>query len=90
MKPPKAKSVRSAKDPKVLATIMFLPAAAINRNSADAIWLISKSRKYCLKSLKKKTPPCYNSWIRMDSCASLHKKKRIFVYLSTFGSNPIT
>jgi hypothetical protein len=54
IKPPNAKSVSSAKDPKVLATIMFLPAAAINRNSADAIWLISKSRKYCLKSLKKK------------------------------------
>ena len=54
MKPPNAKSVSSAKVPKVLATIMFLPAAAINRNSADDVWLISKSRKYCLKSLKKR------------------------------------
>jgi hypothetical protein len=53
MKPPNAKSVSSANDPKVLATIMFLPAAAINRNNADAIWLISKSSKYCLKSLEK-------------------------------------
>ena len=52
MTPPNAKSVSSAKDPKVFATIMFLPVAAINRNSADAIWLISKSRKYCLKNLK--------------------------------------
>ena len=37
MKPPNVKSVSSANDPKVLAIIMFLPAAAINRNNADAV-----------------------------------------------------
>jgi hypothetical protein len=52
-KPPNAKIARSTNDPKVLATIMFLPAAAINRNSADAIWLISTSTTYSLKNLQK-------------------------------------
>lgn len=35
--PPSAKSVSSAHEPKVLATTMLLPIAAINRNNAEAI-----------------------------------------------------
>lgn len=35
--PPNAKNNSNAKEPKVLATIMFLPVAAITRNSADDI-----------------------------------------------------
>jgi hypothetical protein len=52
MKPPKAKSKSSANDPNVLATIMFLPIAAINRNNAEAIWLTRTSRRYCLNNLQ--------------------------------------
>lgn len=51
MNPPNAKRAKSANVPKVLAIIMFLPAAAVNRSSADSIWLISISRRYFLKSL---------------------------------------
>ncbi len=51
MKPPNARNVRTAKDPNVLATIMFLPSAAIARNNPEAIWLINNSTRYCLKNL---------------------------------------
>ena len=37
IKPPNAKSISKANAPNVFATIMFLPAAAINRNNPDAI-----------------------------------------------------
>jgi hypothetical protein len=37
MKPPNARSVRTANDPNVLATIMFLPRAAVARNNPEAI-----------------------------------------------------
>ena len=37
IKPPDAKSISKANAPNVFATIMFLPAAAINRNNPDAI-----------------------------------------------------
>ena len=44
---------RSAKDPNVFATIMFLPNAAMNRIKPDAIWLINNSSRYCLNILQK-------------------------------------
>jgi len=53
MKPPNAKRMRSAKDPNVLATIMFLPSAAIARNKPEDIWFISRSTRYCFKNLHK-------------------------------------
>lgn len=37
VKPPSAKSMSNANDPKVLATIKFLHAAARKRNNAEAI-----------------------------------------------------
>ena len=53
MKPPNVRSVKSANDPNVLATIMFLPSAAIARNNPEAIWLINNSKKYCFNNLHK-------------------------------------
>lgn len=38
--------------PNVLATIMVLPTAAINRNNPEAIWLTPRSTKYCLNILE--------------------------------------
>jgi hypothetical protein len=52
IKPPNAKSRSSANDPNVLATIIFLPSDAINRNNAEAIWFTSNSIRYCLKNLQ--------------------------------------
>lgn len=49
--PPRTRTASKAKDPNVLATITFLPSAAINRNSPDAIWLIRRSKRNCLKNL---------------------------------------
>ena len=53
--PPKTRTASKAKDPNVFATIIFLPSAAINRNSPDAIWLINRSRRNCLKNLPQRT-----------------------------------
>lgn len=44
----------NANEPKVLATIMFLPSAPMKRNSPEAIWFMSKSSRYCLKNLRRK------------------------------------
>ena len=57
MKPPNVSNVRRAKDPKVLATIMFLPNAAIARNNPEDIWLISSSTRYCLNNLHFRIKP---------------------------------
>ena len=51
-KPPMTRKASRAKEPNVFATIMFLPSAPMNRKSADAIWLIHRRRKYCLKNLQ--------------------------------------
>jgi len=48
------KTASNANDPTVFATITFLPTAPINRKSADAIWLIQTSKKYCLMNLQVK------------------------------------
>ena len=53
MKPPNVRSVKSANDPNVLATIMFLPSAAIERNNPEAIWLVTNSTRYCFNILQK-------------------------------------
>ena len=50
--PPNDKSTSNANEPNVLATTMFLPVTAINRNNAEAIWLTPKSSAYCLKNLQ--------------------------------------
>ena len=39
------------KDPNALATITFLPKAAIIRNIPDAIWFMHRMIKSCLKNL---------------------------------------
>jgi hypothetical protein len=54
MNPLITSSTRSAKDANVFATTMVLPNAAMNLNSAAAIWLTSNSSKYCLNSLEEK------------------------------------
>lgn len=51
IKPPKTIIASKANDPNVLATIIFLPNAAINLNIPDATWLRHKSRRNCLKNL---------------------------------------
>lgn len=51
MNPPKTSTASNANEPTVLATIIFLPSAPIIRNSADAIWLVNRSIKYCFKNL---------------------------------------
>lgn len=52
IKPPNAKSMSNANEPTVFATIIFLPAAPINRNNAEATWFTSTSTKYCLNNLQ--------------------------------------
>ena len=49
--PPKTCTTRRANDPTVLATITSLPNPAINRKSPDAIRLMHRIKKYCLKNL---------------------------------------
>ena len=49
--PPITRIVSKASEPQVFATIIFLPTAAINRNSPDAIWLRHRSKRNCLKNL---------------------------------------
>ena len=60
-KPPKAKSMTSANDPKVVARIRSpLPIAPVKRNNAEAIWLTITSRRYCLKNLQYVHEQIYN------------------------------
>lgn len=54
-KPPRVKSSNNENIPKVLAIIIFLPAAPINVNRADATWFIITSIKNCLKNLQQKS-----------------------------------
>lgn len=54
MNPPMTNIASNANEPKVLATIMFLPSAPMKRNSPEAIWFMSKSSRYCLKNLRRK------------------------------------
>jgi hypothetical protein len=49
--PPRTMTRSNPKDPNVFATVISLPKAAMNRNSAEAIWLTHTSRRYCLKNL---------------------------------------
>jgi hypothetical protein len=43
--------VTIANDPNVLAIIIFLPIAAIDRNNAEATWPSSTNTRHCLKNL---------------------------------------
>lgn len=52
MNPPITRTVSSAHDPNVFATMTFLPRAPMNRNSPEAIWLTQMSRNSCLKNLQ--------------------------------------
>lgn len=49
--PPNTKTVTSAHEPNVFATIMFLPSAAMKRNNPEAIWLVQTSTRKYLKHL---------------------------------------
>jgi len=51
MYPPRAMTTSIANDPKVLATIMFLPKDPIRRKSPIDIWCRKKYKKNCRKNL---------------------------------------
>ena len=52
MNPPRTRTVSNANEPNVFATMIFLPNAPMNRNSAEAIWLTHMSKMNCLKNLQ--------------------------------------
>jgi hypothetical protein len=73
--PPRTMTRSNAKDPNVFATVVSLPKAAMNRNSAEAIWLMHTSRRYCLKNLP------LRKFIKKDVKPKL---KIMLIYLHTF------
>ena len=51
-KPPNTKNKSVTNEPYVLATTVFLPIAAADRNNAEAIWFRNTSRRYSLNNLQ--------------------------------------
>lgn len=50
--PPRAMTINMAKDPKVLATIIFRPKDPIKRKRARDIWCRKKNNRNCSKNLQ--------------------------------------
>lgn len=53
--PPRAMIISMAKDPKVLATIIFRPNEPIRRKSDRDIWCRKKNNRNCLRNLQVRT-----------------------------------